>query len=759
MLRPTFVIPWYGRQVPGGAETFCRNLAQNLARRGLPVEVLTTTLGGLSADWDRSAFPPGETREEGVLVRRFAFDPRQAALFHLLNRWLLEGRRLNRRQEQAFLENMVNSRAMYQFIREAGRSPERLFLPLPYLFSTTWRTLETAPGRTVPIACLHDESYAYLDLVRQAFLAAPAVAFLSRPELELARDIWGLPPGRTRLTGVGLDQEPLGQAEIFRAKYQISSPFILYAGRRDRTKNTPLLMDLFRAYKQARGRAAAGLKLVLIGNQPVILPPGMEKEIIDLGFLEPGDKADAFAAARVFCQPSVNESFSMVIMEAWLNSTPVLVHRRCPVTRDHVETSGGGLTFAGEGDFLAALDFLLSDDRAAAEMARQGREYVLANYTWDKICGRFINLFEEVQTWPSDRRLKRLAPASSGPRVLQVIGRLDSGTDVGLEALAISRRLARVETRGALYAAGTEAGVRRKARPLERLRAEIGPEDLLLWHLDPGRPEEERVAEALSGLSGPLAIRIVRPLGRLPVPAGEDFPALDLLRRAASLARWVLPISAGEGSRLQKIGFDRVVPVPLVTLPQDLGGHSPPGPAGPPWLLFLPAGGRPRELDLVLKAFLLLGRLSPEAGLKILSGREEDLVRLRVELAGRRADLKGVETITPNGPEEQAEALASARLVSAFGSAPETSWVIAQASAMGRPVLDLAGLGGPAEAAESFHLLLSDGPLNRELAEAQREEWGGIGSGGPDRGWTVLAEVLSPFLDRPFQDRTDRGEG
>ena len=64
------------------------------------------------------------------------------------------------------------------------------------------------------------------------------------------------------------------------------------------------------------------------------------------------------------CQPSVNESFSIVLMEAWLAGTPVLVHARCPVTTHHVFQAGGGLAFEDFYEFAEALDLLL-EDRAA----------------------------------------------------------------------------------------------------------------------------------------------------------------------------------------------------------------------------------------------------------------------------------------------------------------------------------------------------------------------------------------------------------
>ena len=58
-----------------------------------------------------------------------------------------------------------------------------------------------------------------------------------------------------------------------------------------------------------------------------------EKTSDDLGFVDIQDKYDITAAATLLCQPSKNESFSIVIMESSLCGRPVLVHEACEVTK------------------------------------------------------------------------------------------------------------------------------------------------------------------------------------------------------------------------------------------------------------------------------------------------------------------------------------------------------------------------------------------------------------------------------------------
>ena len=71
-LRCSFVLSWFGKQVPGGAEAEARRTAQNLQEAGVAVQVLTTCLGGLGTDWDVQTYPEGLSQEAGLTVRRFA---------------------------------------------------------------------------------------------------------------------------------------------------------------------------------------------------------------------------------------------------------------------------------------------------------------------------------------------------------------------------------------------------------------------------------------------------------------------------------------------------------------------------------------------------------------------------------------------------------------------------------------------------------------------------------------------------------------
>jgi glycosyltransferase involved in cell wall biosynthesis len=132
----------------------------------------------------------------------------------------------------------------------------------------------------------------------------------------------------------------------------------------------PLLIDYWRRYRQETDRDA---RLLLIGPGQVTIPAEAADSIVDLGFVPAQDKYDAYAAATATCQPSLHESFSIVLMESWLLGTPALVHGRCAVTVDHCRRSNGGLYFANYEEFVGTLNYLFDQPETARRMGARRR--------------------------------------------------------------------------------------------------------------------------------------------------------------------------------------------------------------------------------------------------------------------------------------------------------------------------------------------------------------------------------------------------
>ena len=310
---------------------------------------------------------------------------RDDAAFHPINARLMNRLPISAEEETVFLREMIRCDELINYIEQHQR--EYVFVYIPYMFATTYRGVLAAPQQAVMIPCLHDESYAYLGIFKPVFEQARGLILHTPAELSLARRLYSLRDDAIRLLGEGMDTDLLADGTRFQRKYQLDR-FLLYAGRKDAGKNVPLLINYFCRYKDIY---PSNLKLVLIGDGTSSVPAGHEHDVVDLGFVPVQDKYDAYGAALALCQPSLNESFSRVLMESWLATRPVLVHERCPVTRDHCLASSGGLFFDSFTDFIGCVDYLQENAERAQRMARNGRRYVVANYSWDLIVKKYLH--------------------------------------------------------------------------------------------------------------------------------------------------------------------------------------------------------------------------------------------------------------------------------------------------------------------------------------------------------------------------------
>lgn len=393
MKRLGFVTPWYGENIPGGAEMELRGLVKHLHGAGIDVEILTTCVKQFTSDWNVNYYKEGADNVNGIRVIRFPVRKRDVVAFDAVNYKLMNNMPISEEEEEIYVREMINSPALYKYMDE-HKMEYSLYVFIPYMFGTTFWGAQVCPEKSVLIPCLHDESYAYMQCFKNIFQKVGGMIFHAKPESELANSIYDLSAVPNAILGEGVYTEIMSDAHSFRNKFKIDSPFILYAGRKDKGKNVDTLVKYFGEYKR---RNSSGLKLVLIGGGKIDIPKEYKHEIIDLGFVDLQDKYDACAAAEFLCQPSKNESFSLVIMESWLCSRPVLVHEDCAVTKNFAIESKGGLYFKDYYDFEGCLNFYLEHKDIATEMGKNGRAYVIENFAWDVIVDKYTKFFEQCE--------------------------------------------------------------------------------------------------------------------------------------------------------------------------------------------------------------------------------------------------------------------------------------------------------------------------------------------------------------------------
>lgn len=386
-----FVLPRFFKGLAGGAETLASSLALALAARGDQVEILTTCAVD-NRTWDNH-LPPGSEVIDQVKVSRFPVDPREMESWVPKQIKISEGHRLSVDDQLEWMAHSVNSTELYRFIAQHKDRFDLVFFA-PYLFGTTFWGSQIAGKRSCIIPCLHDESYAYLEIMHAMFGQARGMMFNAAAEQRLARRLYG--PHLGGVVGMGFELERTTKPPPY---FKDDFPYLLYLGRKETGKNAQLLVDYFIKFKEIYPEYQS-FKLVIAGGgsfSDLHRDHALQRtDLIDLQHLTEAEKQSVLQYATCLCQPSVNESFSIVLMEAWLLKVPALVHADCAVTREHVVQSGGGLYFRTEEDFCGVLTEFLRNAELAQQMGRAGKRYVEREYCWDAVLERFDRTVEAI---------------------------------------------------------------------------------------------------------------------------------------------------------------------------------------------------------------------------------------------------------------------------------------------------------------------------------------------------------------------------
>ncbi|MEA2784718.1 MAG: hypothetical protein QOF71_822 [Candidatus Eremiobacteraeota bacterium] len=418
--RLAVVTPWFGADLTGGAERLAWQVAHALAERNHKVEVFTTCSRGFASDWGVNAHPAGTRTENGVVIRRFPVDPRAANAFDRANEILLS-RPLSLFRERTaaiepdvardFIGSGINSSAAIDALgAELDRFDALLVLPYPYGFALA--AMKVAGPRAILQPCLHDEPYAYLPEVEDAFRTAGALLFNSAAEQRLACRLYGPAIAlKSAVAGHWIESAsiPLRLPQRVRGFSPAEHRYVLYLGRRDATKNVDLLVESFARFR--RHCRMQTLELVLVG------PGGrsfhdVRHGIHDLGVVDEAQKAALLVSALCVAQPSINESFSRSVMEGWSARKPVIVNGRCAVTADAVRESGGGWLATTKADWSERFEKL---DRMPPtlrdEAGARGRLYVDEQTSRERILERYENVIRALGT--ARRRATFDVPASA----------------------------------------------------------------------------------------------------------------------------------------------------------------------------------------------------------------------------------------------------------------------------------------------------------------------------------------------------------
>lgn len=379
------VVQRYGEEVNGGAEYYCKKLAEHL----LPyyeVEVLTST----AKDYDTWAcyYAAGECKLEGVKVIRFPVEKSRSIMkFRFLKSLMLvlpstlkmKIERLWLREQGPYCPLLVNYINMH-------KDDYYRFIFVTYLYYPTVMGMTRVYDKALLIPTAHDEYCIRFDIYKDVFCNPKGIMYLTEEEKVFVENLFGNFYIPHVVAGAGID------ASQYKNKVNVendSGSYLIYVGRVDRGKNCHTMFRYFKRFKKSH---PSDLKLIVVGKMMMKSPH--EKDIVCMGFVSEEKKYALMYGARALILPSHYESLSLAVLEAFSIGVPVLVDGKCEVLKNHCKRSAAGYVYKNYAEFENCILNLFNLEEDYRRMKECGKKYVEENYTWDCTIKKCVKLIE-----------------------------------------------------------------------------------------------------------------------------------------------------------------------------------------------------------------------------------------------------------------------------------------------------------------------------------------------------------------------------
>ncbi|MGO9087518.1 MAG: glycosyltransferase family 4 protein [Candidatus Sulfotelmatobacter sp.] len=234
-----------------------------------------------------------------------------------------------------------------------------------------------------------------------------AVSNFTKAEIE---KLFGISPERIEVVYNAIDERFLrGHAsaadrELIAQRYQVTYPFLLYAGRISPHKNVVRMIEAFSALKTEleRDHAYPDLKLIIIGDdlsgnpdlRRTVVRSGVQNDVRFLGFVPIEVLRIFYDEARIFVFPSLYEGFGLPPLEAMAHGTPVVTSNVSSLP-EVVDQAAVLVNPENVFEIMRALHRVLTDQALRERMRRRGYEQA-AKFSWEKSVRRILDIYRQV---------------------------------------------------------------------------------------------------------------------------------------------------------------------------------------------------------------------------------------------------------------------------------------------------------------------------------------------------------------------------
>lgn len=380
------VIHRFGADIAGGSENHCRLVAEQLAAHH-DVTILTTCARD-HVTW-RNQYPEGASTVGTLRVVRFPVaHPRSLHRFMDLSDSVFTGLASDADEDQWFRENGPETPELLEHLRAHGAEYDKVLF-WSFRYYPAYFGVPLVADRAVLVPTAEEDPAIHIRALGRFFALPAGYLFLTPEEQTLVGSrVAAATPAA--VIGCGVDPASAGADTARLEALGVTSPFALYLGRIDPNKGCERLVRDF-IHHADRGRQ---VQLVMAGPANMRIPD--HPSIRPLGFVDEPVRDALLASARVLLMPSPFESLSMVVLEAWNRGVPVLVNARCGALRGQVLRADGGLYYRNEGEFDAALEYLIDRPEVARRLGEQGLAYVEREYRWPTVMAKIEAVLEDA---------------------------------------------------------------------------------------------------------------------------------------------------------------------------------------------------------------------------------------------------------------------------------------------------------------------------------------------------------------------------
>jgi glycosyltransferase involved in cell wall biosynthesis len=378
------VSPIFSPNISGGAEKLALNFAELLSEN-YELEILTTK--ALDYITWKNVIPRELDNFANNLVRRFTVKKnRNLRAFNRYYAKLIKKMPSISEEEMAEWLRMQGPYCpdLIQFIEKNHESYD-VFIFMTYLYYPTVYGIQKIKNKSICVTTLHDEPPAYFPVFKKILTNELTYSFNTPEERDLFKKIYSYEPDKYSVIGLHVDPPLIPKTK---------SPgfdYIIYIGRIDAGKGIFTLIDQFIEWKKFFN---SDIKLLLVGGGEH--ENFANSDIIFTGYISEEEKINYLRHSLFLVNPSHLESFSIVVMEAWLLEIPVLVNRDSEILKAHCNRSNAGLYYSDQDSFSATMNYLLAHPETRRKMGINGKKYVEINYSRSIVRKKLFGLVESV---------------------------------------------------------------------------------------------------------------------------------------------------------------------------------------------------------------------------------------------------------------------------------------------------------------------------------------------------------------------------